>query len=299
MTSGTESSVRSLKTRILDLLRAPLRVGPAERAWVTATAGRPYVGLRAKLTPNHYSFQAPSLRTIRRYGFRLDVDISDLVGWYVYFGFRDPSHDLFVAECRPGDVVLDVGANIGITALRASAAVGPAGRVYAFEPDAINLSQLSRHISINGVTNVEIVELGLSDTPGSAHLGVVNAGNRGMNRIERAPAESANGAVVRLTTMDEFVTGRSLERVNVIKADVEGFEGAVLRGAARTLSRFRPTLFLEFDDQMLEYQGDTASGLLALLDDHGYQVYRADTGQLLPAGHVPRNVHVDLVCRPR
>ena len=299
MTSGGESTVRSLKTKFLDLLRAPLRMGPAERAWVTATAGRPYRGLRAKLTPNHYSFPAPAPRTISRYGFRFDVDISDLVGWYVYFGFRDPSHDLFVAECRPGDVVLDVGANIGITALRASAAVGSVGRVYAFEPDPINCRQFSRHVSLNGVTNVEIIELGLSDLPGSAQLEVVNAGNRGMNRIERTPSESANGALVRLTTVDDFVTGRSLERLNVIKADVEGFEGAVLRGAARTLSRFRPTLFLEFDDQMLEYQGDTASGLLALLHDLGYQVYRADTGDLLSPGHAPRKVHFDVICRPR
>jgi len=220
-----------------------------------------------------------------------------MVGWYLYFGFVDPSHDSFAAECRRGDVVLDVGANIGVTALRAAQAVGPSGRVFAFEPDPTNCQGCRRHVAGNGVTNVEVIEAALGEKAGSAVIAVRDPHNRGMNRLERDPLPTGAGAPTSVTTIDDFVAAKGMERLDVIKVDVEGYEFAVLRGGRAALERFRPTLFLEIDDGLLAAQGESASKVLSFLKDLGYEVSRAESEEVLSERAPLENIHFDIVCR--
>lgn len=195
--------------------------------------------------------------------------------WRVLGGTYEPEQtSLFTRAVAPGDAVLDLGAHLGYYTLLASRLVGGAGRVYAFEPHPENARYLRQHVRINRCRNVEVLEYAGYDRTG--RVGFVYGAGTGTGRV---------GEPARLTVasvrLDDFVAERGL-RPAVVKVDVEGSEGAVLRGAREMLRASRPIVFLSTHG--LE-QGDCCGKLLTDLD------YRA-----LPLGG--RNGAGDLVCLP-
>ena len=135
------------------------------------------------------------------------------------------------------DVVFDVGAHAGFYTLLSSVLVGPAGRVVAFEPVPANLERLRTHLEINAVGNVEIVEAAVGDV-------------RGELRLSRGPSDAmwrtdpAGTLTVESVVLDELVTGGALPPPAVMKFDIEGAELLALRGSARIMERFHPTIIL-------------------------------------------------------
>ncbi len=88
-----------------------------------------------------------------------------------FFGTYEPAQTaLFCKVVKPGDVVYDVGAHFGYYTLLASKLVGTEGRVLAFEPSPPNLARLYRHIELNRCSNVQVLELAVSDREGIAHF---------------------------------------------------------------------------------------------------------------------------------
>lgn len=136
---------------------------------------------------------------------------------------------------RPGMKVLDVGANAGFYTLAFSRLVGPTGHVWAFEPLPENIGNLRRHIELNGLHNVTVVEAAVSEKSGNAQF--MPAPSNSMGRLS-----PHGGITVRSVTLDE-ACGDSIVP-DLVKLDVEGAEGAVLEGARQTLARHRPTILL-------------------------------------------------------
>jgi len=146
----------------------------------------------------------------------------------------------FAAAITPGASVYDVGANVGIYTLLASLKACAYGRVYAFEPLARNLRYLHRHVAINHLQNCLIMEVAVSDTEGTQRLSAA-PWDHSMARL------SPDGELeIPTVTLDRCIYGeKGLRPPNVIKIDVEGAELPVLRGASRTLTEYRPCLFIE------------------------------------------------------
>lgn len=144
--------------------------------------------------------------------------------------------DLFARLVAPGATVLDLGAHIGYYTLLASRLVGPTGRVFAFEPDPMNVWYLRQHARLNRCANVEVMETAVCDRSGTVSF----ARGTGSGTGHVAPDGPMSVAAVRL---DDFVRDRQVEP-GAIKIDVEGAEAAVLGGAGETLRSFRPTIFL-------------------------------------------------------
>jgi FkbM family methyltransferase len=171
----------------------------------------------------------------------------------------------------PGEQVLDVGANIGWHTVQAALRVGPAGGVFAFEPDEENFSLLSANINVNRLTWVHAKRAALGRASGVATL-TRSADNMGDHRVKSTEAESdpATGALsVKVIALDEYIDDHpqfDRERLRVVKIDVQGFEAEVLLGAARLLASLskRTIVFLEFDPSLLNEQGSDAC--TALLD---------------------------------
>jgi FkbM family methyltransferase len=282
----------SAKTRILNFCRRALMNNLAERALARLTRGKRPGSVLAKLIPNYYLYAPHALRSFELYGYRwADLDISDGIQWYLYFGLFDPSHEALLALCRAGDVVLDVGANIGVTALRMSRAVGPTGVVYAFEPDPASYAKCVSLCEANQASNVLPMELAVSNKPGIVHLAVRDPNNLGMNQL------GPSGHAVASVTLDTFVEERKLARIDVIKMDVEGHECSVLEGAREVLAKFRPRLFIEFDDASLRSQGRSGDELLSIVRGAGYVPFGPD-GRAITFARTPPNVHFDLTCEP-
>ena len=151
---------------------------------------------------------------------------------------------------RPGDVVLDVGGGWGDSALYFAAAVGPAGRVYTFELEPGNLAVLRANLALNPelAQRIEVVELAVWDRSGrQVAFSPAGASTRVSGEATAgAPGGAAGGAtgIVETVTIDEFVAARGLDRVDLVKLDIEGAERRALDGAGGTLARFKPSLAL-------------------------------------------------------
>ena len=165
---------------------------------------------------------------------------------------------------RPGDTVLDVGANIGWFSVIASRLVGSGGTVFAIEPDPLNADLLQDNLRRNRCTNVILEQVAAGATAGVARLyhSTDNAGDHQMAVI----ADRASWVDVPVHPLDSLLAGRA-QRVDVLKMDTQGSEAATLRGMTDLLARHpRLRMVLEFWPHGLERCGSTAAELLDLLD---------------------------------
>lgn len=180
-------------------------------------------------------------------------------------------------------VCFDVGANYGLYTLTFAAGIGPAGRVFSFEPLPGPHAFLARTVRWLGVDNVTVSDQALGDRRGVAEMSLPR--RRGIPVHGRSfIADEADGLgpnaefraekrlSVGLSTVDTVVRAAGLERVDLIKIDVEGYEPAVVRGAEWTLAHHRPTLLLEIERRHLLKFGVEPAALVASLARQGYQM---------------------------
>ncbi len=153
--------------------------------------------------------------------------------------------DLFASLLAPGDVVVDVGANIGTHTVFFGKHVGPTGRVVALEPQRFVHGLLVANMAANGLANVDCMLAAASDHESTVAIPVVdprrpcNFGAIGV--AEGARAAGAATEAIQATTIDVL----ALERCSLLKVDVEGLETMVLAGAEKTIARHQPILFVE------------------------------------------------------
>jgi FkbM family methyltransferase len=160
-------------------------------------------------------------------------------------GFEPDMVKLFRAVAGDSDVILDIGANIGCTALL----FGELARnVYAFEPSQTTFAFLERNISMSGLKNVFPQNMGLGADPGEYPLTFASSNRSGgfvSNQTQANAGHTVEKIVIR--RLDEVLKALNVSRVDFIKIDVEGFEGHVLRGATQTLATYRPVVVLELN----------------------------------------------------
>jgi FkbM family methyltransferase len=191
---------------------------------------------------------------------------------------------------RPGMVVADIGANVGFYALEIAAAVGPSGRVLAFEPDPFNFHWLRSRCL--GVGNVRSFPLALGDRAEDATL-YISAYNRADNRVGQHQGEDhVEAHTVAVQTLDDVAADNQLPAIDALKIDVQGFEQRVLRGARATLARVS-WIWIEFSPDHLRGAGADPEEFLRELGALPMAMYEVtDHGTLEPladyAGHTAK-----------
>lgn len=180
---------------------------------------------------------------------------------------------------RPGDVFVDVGANIGLYAVIAGHRVGDQGRVYALEPSARPFRRLLVNVALNRLANVECVQLALSDRAEQVAISTSLDGHDAWNSLSRPVAGSMfTEEIIDCVRWDNFARERHLVgRVVMMKIDVEGWEQHVLRGGAETFARDdAPILQVEFTDAAARSGGSSCADLYRQLEALGYRLYVYD-----------------------
>jgi FkbM family methyltransferase len=180
-------------------------------------------------------------------------------------------------QVRPGDVVWDVGANVGLYTTRLSGAVGDSGRVIAFEPSPACFAQLQRATS--ACANVQLLQSALSDAAGEACLSVTDDPTTG----SLFAASGANTVQVPVAVGDELIASGRAPAPAVLKIDVEGFEEEVLRGLTRTLQDARCRAVLcEVHFGILDARGQrqAPTRITALLRQCGFNTRWVDASHL-------------------
>src|SRR5262245_49856976 len=144
---------------------------------------------------------------------------------------------------RPGHRVIDIGANYGVYALPMAQAVGPAGRVWAFEPASGTASLLAAGIAANGFTHVSLERSALSSASGSAQLALQPSPE--MNALVRGGQPAVPTENVQVLTLDECQESRGWRDIEFVKIDAEGEEADILKGGARFFARESPLVQYE------------------------------------------------------
>ena len=168
-------------------------------------------------------------------------------------GIHEPAISAWIVEhlrLRGGDVMLDVGANIGWYSVLCDRMAEPGAAIFAFEPDPDNAALLRANLERNHASRVQVVTSAVSDSERQATLHRFGGGNRGQHTL--LPLYSGDDIAVKTTTLDAFWARAALDarRLRLLKIDIEGHEAAAMRGGAGVLARTE-LLLMEYSPRFL------------------------------------------------
>ncbi len=228
------------------------------------------------------------------HGQKIFLDPNDNLELSVWGDKHVISHDIEIIKniLKPGDTVVDVGANIGLMTLFMANAVGETGQVFAFEPAPDNVVLLQKNVEANGYKNITIVPAAVSDHSGKLKL-FLSDFNPGDHRIynpeEKTKDWAKNNAVydklvsgkrkvidVPVISLDEFFKDHQ-KPISFVKMDVQGAEGGVLKGMIGILEKNKNIkIMTEFWPAGLKMFGVSSEEFLTMLEDLGFSFFEID-----------------------
>lgn len=165
---------------------------------------------------------------------------------------------------QPGEIMVDVGANIGTTVIAGSLAVGAVGKVIAFEPHPQTAKFLQGNVELNKLSNVEIHQAVIGEKKETVYFSSLPGDDQ--NKVVN------KGIAVEAYPLDHFAS--KLPNIKLLKIDVEGYELFVFKGAAKTLAKAAVIMF-EVDDEHFTELGYSTKDLVELLQQAGFKLYKS------------------------
>ncbi|HEX9179600.1 MAG TPA: FkbM family methyltransferase, partial [Burkholderiales bacterium] len=184
------------------------------------------------------------------------------------------------AAVEPGSHAVDIGANYGLYTLAIARAAGPSGSVTAFEPAARTADYLERSLRLNGMDQVRVLRMGLSDHSGSAVLALDE--NPELNRVVEDAAPSTTAESITLVSLDDFAAQHALPGIAFMKIDAEGQEANILAGGSGYFAEQSPLVMFE-----IKHGAAMNQGLVEKFSARGYRGYRLVPGLNLLAAWDP------------
>ncbi|MGI9326649.1 MAG: FkbM family methyltransferase [Pseudomonadales bacterium] len=218
---------------------------------------------------------------------------------YVFREDYEPELALLERFLQPGAVVVDAGANLGIYTAVTARLVGATGRICAFEPGERAHALLRENLALNGLNQVETFTMALSDRQGETRLYSHPWGPVGFSLGDGHKA-SEGFAIVPTTTLDLFAQEHGLDRLDLLKIDVEGAEELVLAGGRELIARTRPVVLFEVSASLPTFLGLTPTGAWDRLAALGYtfHVVKRDA-ELVEVARAPENGNVIALYREK
>jgi len=180
---------------------------------------------------------------------------------------------LFKKIIKEGDVVVDVGANIGYFTLLAARLVGPKGKVFSFEPEPLNFRYLTKNIELNNYSQVFAYQMAVSNKNGKTKLYLCDydSGHHTINKYEGVKAYSRgrptrkHSVEIETVVLDDFLKEKT-NHIDVVKIDVEGAELLVIKGMEEILKKNRNIkILLEFFPLLLRKMESSPEELIKML----------------------------------
>lgn len=169
---------------------------------------------------------------------------------------------------QPGQVVYDLGANVGYVSLLLARAVGAQGQVFAFEPLPTNQERLRRNLELNPGLPVQLIPAAAAENSGRGIFAL--HGSDDMGRLQMDGGSAAETIEVETIALDDF--GKTHPAPSLIKIDVEGAEVFALQGMPTLLRTAKPILFIEIHGY------EAGNACWQLLEQAGYEMYWMDAG---------------------
>lgn len=239
---------------VASVLRSRASVGAVRSLYRSSVVGRRYGYLFDPNTLRKFSNFRPGgemrVRKAGLYGAMMDLDLNDHIQYWAYMdGAFDPTPPALACYfCKGNDgVYLDVGANVGTTSLPAAV---QGVRTFAVEPSPTILARLFRNMALNHVPSMSVACMGAGDSDGeNISFYIPQGGNFGAASVfktwnaDKLPPKEERAYVYKLDTICAFY---GLDKIAVIKLDIEGYELAAIQGAQSIIERDRPAIIFEW-----------------------------------------------------
>ena len=272
--SRDASRIEASKRLVLRLLAGVLRL--------------PWARGRVTISEFVYRLLSPqnSMVEMRINHLPLTVDLAEQEARYIYFGAFECNEIEFMQRwVKPGDTVVDVGANIGYISAILAGAVGSKGKIYAFEPNPIIFPQL-RTLAKASAGRIEAFQSAITDKSenGVTDFYIVSDHSMWSSTVIEGDGSGLDRIQVPSISLSEFIANGGLSRVDFIKIDVEGGEADVLRGASQFLTDGgKPIIMCELAASLVSVRTQSFAAVERLLVDFGYRAFLiAPGGKLSP-----------------
>lgn len=200
--------------------------------------------------------------------FKMILDEKDTLGLSLGRIHEPHITELAKKEIKKGDVVIDLGANIGYFTLVFSKLVGPKGKIFAFEPDPVNFSILKENIKINNCSNVIPIQKAVAEKIRKGFI-YLSKENKGDHRIYDS-GNKREKIEIEITSLDEYFKN-SNQKIDFIKMDIQGSEILALQGAKETLKLNKKwvKILAEFWPFGLKKSGTEPAAFFEILENYG------------------------------
>jgi len=243
----------------------------------------------------HYSLSNLQTDYAEVFGNKLFLSKKGLALSISHYGtYEELESKIMEEKIEMGNIVVDVGANIGLHTLNMARIVGNTGQVFAFEPDPSNFEILKKNVKINNYKNIILEQKAVGDKHGRTTL--YQSDHPGKHRIFPQTEQAKSQVQVELTNLDNYFDSDMTDKINFIKIDVEGLEFSVLKGMKNILKNSKKIKILfEFMPENAMEVGFTPIELLNYLTSNDFKLYCMDnkTKKLL---HVSNNEEIVKLC---
>lgn len=213
-------------------------------------------------------------QVVKRHGRRwLITDLRNNAQEAVFFGLPyDPQvTEMLRAVLKPGDIAIDVGANVGFFTSEMASLVGTTGRVLAFEPAIEHSRVLCANLALQNLTQVEVWPVALGARRERViHYTTASSGSV-VSSFPELGVPLATARTISLEALDSIVDASTARHLRCIKIDVDGNEQEVVLGAKKLLTAARPCIIIEVSERTQQAAGSTAAALLAVVEKLGYR----------------------------
>lgn len=214
---------------------------------------------------------------IMQTGFRLRLNLRDRMQSVMYIKrCHEPETEVVFKEmARTSRVFLDVGANIGYFSFLVKQ-ISPQAQVYSFEPLPQNIDSYKKNRELNHFTDMSLQETCVADKSGETEFLIPPGEESGWGRM--AHRDLFSGEKIRRTviTLDQFCRDQKIDKVDLIKIDVEGYEFKVLQGAVDVIESHRPRVCIELNEPCLLDTGTSSQEIFAFFKKRNYQLHALD-----------------------
>jgi len=224
---------------------------------------------------------------VQRDGIDFELHLNEVIEHHIYYNgvFEKKTHEALLELSKPGMTIFDVGANIGVHTFYMARNILPGGHVYAFEPATYAFKKLSINTELNPTLPVTLVNAGLSNENIDRLKTEVACSWPVNSNFDRRDDQAMASSLVMddeitLVKMDDYVEKNNINKIDLIKLDIDGNEPKFIEGAKATISRDKPILVFELADYVLRHYGSSAEELLDHILGLGYKVYDEDFVEL-------------------
>ena len=202
----------------------------------------PFRPFRKQLSFIFNKYRAKDMNKIvvaKKKGINFELNLSDRVASGIYYDFYEPViTGLFEKSLKRGDVVVDVGANLGYYTLLSAKLVGDTGKVYAFEPMHSAFERIKKNVSLNNFKNIILENAGISNKEEKLKVFFQNEYRVGIE-------QKGEKEEVKFIVLDDYIKKHKIKKLSLLKIDTDGYDFKVVKGAINIIKKFRPIVTAE------------------------------------------------------